>query len=678
MTKQSQDPSTVIYASKTRDVAQGPSGGCTEEVCYAHPAVVNNKGNFPDDAPCKTFYDGFYYGWERAKSYGDCRLLGYRAQGEGPYKWIDYAEVEKLSISIGSHLASLGLVQGDMVGIYSRTRMEWMLTLLGCTFQSLVVVPLYDTLGDESILHILHQTQFTVIVVSLASEVRKLISLWDGDVRVKHIFLMDWPTEETDGAEEAGKWTAFVNEQIESKGVTCQSFDKLKEANLVLAPNPPDKDCVFEICYTSGTVGKPKGAVYHHGRMVSECMAVYKYIRDNLERTAFETALCYLPLAHSYELAIECYCVMSGCKLGYFNGNARKILDDIQVLKPTILAAVPRVLTRIHEGIMQKTSRQQAGVVRNMLFQLALRQKMARHNRGVMKETYMEKLFFKRLHQVLGGRLKCVFVGSSATSPLTIKVLRATLGIDVCEGYGQTETYGVSFVQVPGDFSTRCVGGPLVNLKFKVIDVPDLNYYSRENEGELCIKGPSTISEYYRNPEETAKCRDAQGWIHTGDVARIHPNGSISIIDRVKEFFKLAQGEFVIPSKVECVYTECQEIENVFVWGNPLKNSCIAIVFPNTELLMPSLKKANINVDASHMHKSKAVKEHIMKAMEQAASRNGLKGFEKAKNIYISPKPLIEYPNLLTPTFKYKRHAIVKHFEKEINSMYESIVDKPL
>ncbi|KAI0981643.1 hypothetical protein GJ496_006824 [Pomphorhynchus laevis] len=421
---------------------------------------------------------------------------------------------------------------------------------------------------------------------------------------------------------------------------------------------PPSPDDIFEICYTSGTTGKPKGAVYHHNRMIAEATALRRFIKDNLQDSIFEVFLCYLPLAHSYELAIECFCLLYGYKMGYFNGNPRKILEDIQVLQPTILAAVPRVLSRIHEGIEKKTSRQEAGVVRSVLFKLALRQKINAINKGINKET-------------------AVFVGSSSTHPSTIQMLRATLGCHVCEGYGQTETYGVTFVQQPDDLSLKCIGAPLEHIQFKVVDVPDLHYFAKNSEGELCIRSPSTIQGYYKNPEETAKVVSEDNWIRTGDVVKINANGTVSIIDRIKEFFKLSQGEYVIPSKVESAYLECREIENIFVWGDPLKTCCVAVVFPEMDKLANSLKEAKINVDKSNYQKSKQVREHLLKVMEIAAVRNGLKGFEKAKNIYITTIPLVDYVNLLSPTMKIKRHAFVKHFEREIAIMYEGVVDKP-
>lgn len=668
---------SVVYA---KPIKEADGGGCG--TVYAHSDVAVDSGIFKPNRPYLTIYDGFYHGWKCAKEYGDLRFLASRSNGQSTFKWLEYKEVELLCSSIASRLGSLGLNRGDIVGIYSRTRIEWLLTFLGCQFRSCVVVPLYDTLGDESIDYILRQTECKVVFTSTISEAKKLISLCVDNIPLKHIIVIDWPADEGASLED---WNTFIKTEIIPRNVTCESFQDFTKygSERPLEHEPPLPTDVFEICYTSGTTGRPKGAIYHHDRMVTECLALKKYVKDYLHDTQYEVMLCYLPLAHSYELAVEIFCTIYGYKLGYFNGDPRKIIEDVQALKPTLFTAVPRVLNRVYDGIMKKTSRQEAGVVRSLLFNLALRRKIHEHLKSQVKnaeavneavrENIIDKLFFRPIRQLLGGNLKLIFVGSAATPPKTLRMLRATLGnVSVCEGYGLTEAYGISLVQVPMDKSVRCVGGPVASLHVKVVDVPELGYLASNGEGELCLKGHSTISGYYKQPEESSKTVDSNGWIHTGDVAKIHKNGSVSIIDRTKDFFKLAQGEYVIPARVETAYKECREVENIVIYGTSAKNFCVAIVFPNTDALTDSLKKAKIHCDPSAFHKSKQVKEYLSKSMDRCADKSGLKGFEKAKNIYICETPLTELTNLLTPTLKVKRHLFFKHFEREIARLYES------
>lgn len=176
--------------------------------------------------------------------------------------------------------------------------------------------------------------------------------------------------------------------------------------------------------------------------------------------------------------------------------------------------------------------------------------------------------------------------GSAPIDPAVIEILKVSFCCPVMEGYGLTETSAGSSVTHPKDPNTGHVGGPLGCVKWRLMDVPEMSYLSTDKpypRGELCMKGPSVFSGYYKRPDKTAEAFDKDGWFKTGDVAMVYPNGSTKIIDRSKNIFKLSQGEYIAPEKVEGIYVLSPLIAQSLIYGDSLRSCTVGIVVPDVE-----------------------------------------------------------------------------------------------
>jgi len=246
----------------------------------------------------------------------------------------------------------------------------------------------------------------------------------------------------------------------------------------------------------------------------------------------------------------------------------------------------------------------------------------------------------------------------------------------VLEGYGQTEGAAAGTLTMGGENTTGHVGNPNPSVEIKLIDVPEMDYLSSDKpypRGEILIRGPSQFVGYYKMEDKTSETIE-DGWVHTGDVGAFLPNGTLRVIDRKKNIFKLSIGEYVAPEKIEQVYNKVDFVAQSFVYGDSLKSNLVAIIVPDEEVVVPYCKNNGISGDKlEELCKSPALKETILKALAEEGKRSKLKGFENVRDIYLSSKLFSIENDILTPTFKLKRPQAFKAYEKEIKVMYEKL-----
>lgn len=245
------------------------------------------------------------------------------------------------------------------------------------------------------------------------------------------------------------------------------------------------------------------------------------------------------------------------------------------------------------------------------------------------------------------------------------------LGCHVLEGYGATETGGAAGVQVPGESTVGNVGPPFACCMYKLADVPEMDLDAkRDNRGEICVFGTNIFKGYYKDEEKTKEALDSEGWYHTGDIGSWEPNGTLKIVDRVKNIFKLQQGEYVAPEKIENIYVRSKYVAQIFVYGNSYKSSIVGIVVPEETVLLEWATNNNINnANMKLLCSNPEVKKLIMNDLEQQAKLGGLKGFEKVKDIYLHDDLFTIENGLLTPTMKSKRNELQKKFQAQLDDM---------
>ncbi|KAI4478068.1 hypothetical protein M0804_012259 [Polistes exclamans] len=576
----------------------------------------------------RTLYDGFRRGAKESNN-GPC--LGWRDGPNKPYQWIHYNETLLRAKNFGSGLVSLGLVPGQqtLVGLYSQNCPEWILTEQACYTYSLVIVPLYDTLGPDA-----------------CACLRKLIVI-----------------KETRPA---------TNQRAKNRGVELLKFEDIERlgAQKNQPEVPPKVTDLCTICYTSGTTGSPKGVMLTHQNVMSGVCAVLLQLGDH-KPTNKDTMISFLPLAHMLERCCENGLYMVGGSVGFYTGDIKRLSEDMKALKPTVMPAVPRLLNRMYDKVQSEL---QSSFFKRMLFNMGMRSKENEIKKSIVRNNGVwDRLVFKKIQESMGGRLRLMLVGSAPLAGNVLTFTRCALGCLVVEGYGQTECCAPITLTIQGDHVPEHVGPPVACCCVKLVDVPEMEYFAINNQGEVCVKGTNVFAGYFKDPDKTAEVVDELGWHHTGDVGMWLPNGTLKIIDRKKHIFKLSQGEYIVPEKIENIYLRSQYVHQVFVHGESLKSCVVGIVVPDVDVVKCWAVENGIPGTLSVLCANPEVKRLILDDMHSWGKEAGLRSFEQVKDIYLHPDPFSMQNGLLTPTLKTKRPQLKAYFKPQIEDLYQQL-----
>ncbi|XP_037537041.1 long-chain-fatty-acid--CoA ligase 1 [Nematolebias whitei] len=603
----------------------------------------------------RTAYDMFQRGL-RISGHGPC--LGFRKPGQ-PYEWISYVEVTQQAQWMGSGMISNGCQK--YVGVFSPNRPEWIISEMACYTYSMVLVPLYDTLGVEAIVHILNLAEITLVICDKEERAASLLECKEKGTAPGISCLVLFTDFSQAFAERAKKCEVEV--------LRRDQLMELGKQNL-RDPVPPQPQDLAVVCFTSGTTGKPKGAMITHGNIASNTSSVIKILEGSFVITKEDVSISYLPLAHMFERMIQLTMYYFGAQVGFFQGDISLLMDDIKTLKPTLFPVVPRILNRIYDKIQGSVT----SPFQRALLNYAVRRKQVELRNGIVRNNSLwDKLVFRKVQASLGGNVRFALTASAPISSSVLSFLRATLGCVICEGYGQTESTGGCTFSLVGDNSAGHVGAPVPGVMVKLVDIPDMNYYAKNGEGEICVRGPSVFKGYLKDPERTAEALDSDGWLHTGDVGQWLQNGTLRIIDRKKHIFKLAQGEYVAPEKIENVYLRSVPVLQVFVHGDSLQSYVVGIVVPDKEVFVNWAKERGFVGSYEELCQNPDVKNAVLADMRSLGKEAGLKSFEQVKDLYLHPETFSMANGLLTPTLKSRRADIRRVFQEQLSSMYKTI-----
>ena len=391
-----------------------------------------------------------------------------------------------------------------------------------------------------------------------------------------------------------------------------------------------------------------------------------------------EVYLSYLPLAHVFERIVITLCLYKAVKIGLYSGDVQKLKYDLEDLKPTAFASVPRLYNRFYD-IIQSEIKKLKGFQRTLVDRAIASKLYYLRSGAYYSHKIYDALVFNKMKKAFGGKVHLMVTGSAPISRDIIDFLKICCSCPILEGYGQTESTGASFLTAINDPLSGHVGGPLANTEFKLVDVKELGYTCKDVDagtglalprGEVCIRGHGVFSGYYKDEEKTKEAVDTDGWLHTGDIAELRGNGSIRIIDRKKNIFKLAQGEYVASEKIETVYCQCPVIEEIFIYGDSLQSFLIGFVYPKHKIVMKWAKDKGIEGDFKEILKKEEAKKWILEEMNAEAKKSKLFGFEMARKIHLVEGGFQDL-ELMTTSFKIKRHEAKKCFAKEIAEMYK-------
>ena len=559
----------------------------------------------------------------------------------------------------------------NLVGIFAKNCTEWVVADMGCQMDSVTTATLYATLGQEAFKYICDQTKIKTILVS--PDLVKLLCENKQKFKLEYLtnaILFDLTTN-CDSKKEL--------ENLRKAGFSAYSFteDFLKEnkniKNTDLLLSQPET--IMTICYTSGTTGDPKGVMLSQKNMISVLETVIRDSSVPLDENG--THISFLPLAHIFERMVISGFMGVAAKVGFISGSVRTtLMEDMSILGPTLLFTVPRVLQTVRKKIFDGFDA--LGGWKRRLAYTAYYTKLENYKKyGIITHLIYDKLVFAKIRAMFGNKLKTVLCASAPMPKELADDFKVFLSIPIIEGLGMTELSGSAFCTNYHDLNNFTAGGVTSGVKMIIKSVPDLGYTIDDMidgincpAGEICLKGPLIFNGYYKNDLENSKAFDEDGYFHTGDVGRIFPyyGNGLKIVDRVKEIFKLSQGEYIIPAKLESVYVKSNFIQQIMIYGNSTMNNILAIICPDKQHCARELDITEEELIKDE--ENPKLKKIILNDLDRLAIEANFNGLEKVKFILLTFEGFTIQNECMTPTMKIVRKKVEIRYKNRIEKLF--------
>jgi long-chain acyl-CoA synthetase len=555
---------------------------------------------------------------------------------EGKWKKYSTQEVIDMANKVSAGLLKKGIQPGDKVAIIANNRPEWVITDLAISQIGAINVPIYPTISDDDYAFIFNDSEVKVVFVSDEDLLVKARSDKEKYPSVQEL-------DTFNPISDARHWWEL--HEAEPDLETIQALkDRVKAEDLAT------------LIYTSGTTGTPKGVMLSHRNVASNAIAS----KERLPVDSGAKGVSFLPLCHIYERMIIYLYTYTGVSL-YFAESMETIGDDIRDVKPQVFTAVPRLLEKVYDKIVDKGS-ELSGIKKSLFFwAVSVGEKFEPYGANgpiyEMKLKVARKLIFSKWQEALGGNVQAVASGSAALNPRLARIFNAA-GIPVLEGYGLTETSPVISVNEIENNGMKIgtTGRPIRDVHVKIAE-----------DGEILVKGPNVMMGYYKRPDLTDEVLK-DGWFHTGDIGELVDGQFLKITDRKKEIFKTSGGKYIAPQIMENKFKESRFIEQLIVVGEYKKHPS-ALIVPTFEFLEEWCKRKNI--DCSDRKKMLADQRVIDRFQEEVDHYNeGFGKWEKIKKFRLLPEEFTVDNDMVTPTLKLKRKIIHKRYHDLIEEIY--------
>ncbi len=562
--------------------------------------------------------------------------------------WASYLEtVEHLAAG----LYSLGVRAGDRVAVMAETRPEWSYADMAILGLGAITVPIYHNNTVEDVQFILNDSKAKILIVESTSLAGRLKEATSATKSLEKIVMIEPPKA---GLEFTDSSTPMTwNHLLELGAAQLLRHPRLYKES-ALSVNAED---VATVLYTSGTTGKPKGVVLLHSCAMSEVGEVFPL----LGVTHRDRSLSFMPFAHILG-RIE---IWGHAFIGYtmgFAGSIDTMKDDMVTVKPTVMVAVPRVFEKIYNGILAQA---EISPIRKRVFDWAIGvgKRMSQYKVDKMPVpidlalTYKvaKRLVFDQLAEKMGGHLRFTFSGGAPLNPQIATFFHAA-GLLLLEGYGLTETTAAVFINTPFDYRFGTVGKAIGDVKIKLAQ-----------DGEILVKSKKVMREYYNNSDATRESLE-DGWLHTGDIGELSPEGYLKITDRKKDLIKTAGGKYVAPQKIEGLLKLNQFISNVHVHGDQRKY-VVALVTLNFSAVERFAADQDISYkDREALCQNSKIRELVRHAIADVNSQ--LASYESIKNFAIISRDFTMETGELTPSLKVKRKVVDTNYAEAIDRLY--------
>ncbi|MDX9767669.1 MAG: long-chain fatty acid--CoA ligase [Ectothiorhodospiraceae bacterium] len=562
-------------------------------------------------------------------------------------RWVDvtWQEVARTVARWQAALLAEGLTKGDRVALMLRNRREWSVADQAALGLGLVTVPLYNDDRPDSLAWILNDAGVKLLFIDGRMQWRRLrevMSGLDGLMRVVSLQAL-----EDDGG---------IDARMRSLDDWLAAAGPLAEPPLVSI----GADSLATLIYTSGTTGRPKGVMLTHANLLENahaCSLCGSFGEDDL-------FLSFLPLSHALERSAGLYLPMLvGAPVAYAR-SIPQLAEDLATLKPTVLISVPRiyekVYARIHAGLRQKSP------LARWLFLAAVEVGWRRfeHAQGraawhpkLLAWPLLRRLVADKVLSRLGGRLRYAVSGGAALAPEVARLFIG-LGLPLYQGYGMTEASPTVSVNRPEDNLPASIGHPLPGVEVRI-----------GADDELLTRSRCVMRGYWNDPA-TTRAIDAEGWLHTGDKARMDADGRLYITGRIKDIIVLSNGEKMPPADMEMAIGLDPLIEQVMVLGEG-RPFLVALVVLNAEVWELFARELGVDAADQAVLNDRRVERAVLERMRQR-----LRGFPRhaqIRRVLLSLEPWTVDDDLLTPTMKMKRALIRERFQTRIAALYDGL-----
>lgn len=573
------------------------------------------------------------------------RPIGWMQAGE--LKYHSHKEYYSLVRNLSMSLKKLGVEKGTKVALISQTRKEWHYLDLAIMCAGGVVVPVFPSYDGEELQYILNQSDSQVIIVENDHQFSKVNKL-SLDHSPQIISINE------------------VNEDILSfSDISIKSFcgyDDL-DAHFLASIEILREEDIASIIYTSGTTGEPKGVVLSHSSIIAMLANVYDFLKFHIQKD--DTSLVFLPLSHVLGRCDS----LTGLRFGIqkiYAESTDKVIENLSLVRPSILIAVPRIFEKIYEMIITEVN--SSPVHKRKLFQWALNSSKKYFDKldldrspsssEIIQRNLAYKLVFKNIYDKFGGSIRFFVSGGAPLSEEIVQFLRYC-NLTVLEGYGLTETIAPCTLNPVNKQYAGTVGLPLGDVQVRF-----------EADGEILIKSKALFREYYKRPDLTKEALSPDGWFRTGDIGFLTSNGFLKITDRKKDLIITSGGKNVAPQKLEAIFQKEPLIAHFIPVGDNRK-FLAGLVAIEREAFNPIIEELGLprHIELKSLVEHPRVCELIAEAIN--AANQTLPSFERIRKFHILPIELTIENNLLTPSLKVRKKAVMTLFQREIDSMYQ-------
>lgn len=571
----------------------------------------------------------------------------FRFAEDDSWSSVTWTQVRERAYRLAAGLVALGVQPEDRVAIASSTRYEWALTDLAVMCAGGATTTIYPTTIAPDVAYILANSGSVVV---FAEDDDQIAKLWE-----RRVDLPDITRVVTFDGTSDGDWVITLDE-LEQMGVELLTTNSSVVDDRIDALT---KDQLATIIYTSGTTGRPKGVRLTHDAWTYEAAAV-----DSIGiLNSTDLQYLWLPLAHVFGKVLLTLPLQVGFPTA-IDGRVDKIVDNLAVVQPTFMGAAPRIFEKAYGRITMMMAAE--GGIKEKLFLWSVsvgREAAQLRARGeepsgmlARKLALADKLVLHKVRQRFGGRIR-FFISGSAALNKDIANWFDSVGLTILEGYGLTETSAASFVNRPTSNAIGTVGWALPGTEVKIAE-----------DGEVLLRGPGVMQGYHEKPEETAETKDADGWLHTGDIGTLDDRGYLRITDRKKDFFKTSGGKYVAPSLIESTFKGlCPYVSQFMVYGAD-HNFVTALVTLDPDAIKEWAELHGVSGDYRAIVSSKEAHDMVQVYVDNL--NVNLNRWEQIKKFTILDHDLTIEEGDLTPSLKLRRKAVSEKYQDTLDALY--------